>query len=85
MYKRQVLATAQAALTEAESTARAAEIAHTRAREEIDAARAPLATAERRVQRLETEAKTIGKLLTVENKNLWPPVMDCLLYTSRCV
>jgi chromosome segregation protein len=72
------LASAQAALTEAESTARATEIAHTRAREEIDAARAPLATAERRVQRLETEAKTIGKLLAVENKNLWPPVMDAL-------
>ena len=49
-----------------------------RAREEIDAARAPLAAAERRVQRLETEAKTIGKLLAVENKNLWPPVMDAL-------
>jgi chromosome segregation protein len=72
------LASAQAALTEAESTARATEIAHTRAREEIDAARAPFATAERRVQRLETEAKTIGKLLAVENKNLWPPVMDAL-------
>jgi len=72
------LATAQAALAEAESAARAAEVAHTRAREEIDAARAPLAAAERRVQRLETEAKTIGKLLSVENKNLWPPVMDAL-------
>jgi len=72
------LATAQAALAEAESAARAAEVAHTRAREEIDAARAPLAAAERRVQRLETEAKTIGKLLLVENKNLWPPVMDAL-------
>ena len=72
------LATAQAALAEAESAARAAEVAHTCAREEIDAARAPLAAAERRVQRLETEAKTIGKLLSVENKNLWPPVMDAL-------
>ena len=72
------LATAQAALAEAESAARAAEVAHTRAREEIDAARAPHAAAERRVQRLETEAKTIGKLLSVENKNLWPPVMDAL-------
>jgi len=76
------LASAQAALTEAESAARAAEIAHTLAREEIDAARAPLATAERRVQRLETEAKTIGKLLAVENKNLWPPVMDALTLTE---
>jgi chromosome segregation protein len=75
------LASAQATLAEAESAARAAEVAHTRARDEIDAARAPrapLAAAERRVQRLETEAKTIGKLLSVENKNLWPPVMDAL-------
>jgi chromosome segregation protein len=72
------LATAQAALTGAESAARAAEVAHTQARDEIDAARAPLAAAERRVQRLETEAKTLGKLFSVENKNLWPPVMDAL-------
>ena len=30
------------------------------------------------MQRLETEAKTISKLLAVESKNLWPPVMDAL-------
>ncbi len=77
-----VLAGAQVALTEAETAARAAEIAHTKAREDIDAARAPLAAAERRVQRLETEAKTIGKLLAVESKNLWPPVMDALGVTE---
>jgi chromosome segregation protein len=72
------LATAQATLADAESAARAAEVAHTHARAEIDAARLPLANAERGVQRLETEAKTIGKLLAVESKNLWPPVMDAL-------
>src|SRR5581483_3683231 len=38
----------------------------------------PLTAAERNVQRLETEAKTIGKLLAVENKNLWPPVTDAI-------
>ncbi|HMK69836.1 MAG TPA: chromosome segregation SMC family protein, partial [Xanthobacteraceae bacterium] len=76
------LATAQAALAEAESVTRAAEVAHARARDERDAARAPLAEAERRVQRLETEAKTIGKLLSVENKTLWPPVMDALTVTK---
>ena len=73
------LTNVQAVLAEAESAARAAEVGHTRAREQIDAARAPLSDAERRVQRLETEAKTIGKLLAVENKNLWPPVMDALV------
>ncbi len=76
------LAAAQAELTAAESAARTAEAAHARARSELDAARAPLATAERSVQRLETEAKTIGKLLAVENKNLWPPVMDALSVTK---
>jgi chromosome segregation protein len=69
---------AQTALAEAEEAARAAETAHSRARDEIDAARTPLAAAEKRVQRLETEAKTISKLLAVESKNLWPPVMDAL-------
>ena len=73
------LATAQAALAEAESAARTAELAHVSAREKVDAARPPLDAAERRVQRLETEARTIGKLLAVENKNLWPPVMDALV------
>ncbi len=72
------LAQAQSALVEAEQSAHAAEAAHKKAREEIEAARAPLATAERGVQRLETEAKTISKLLAVESKNLWPPVMDAL-------
>jgi chromosome segregation protein len=76
------LANAQAALAEAESAARAAELAHTGAREKIDAARPTLDAAERRLQQLETEAKTIGKLLAVENKNLWPPVMDALSVTK---
>ncbi len=76
------LAAAQARLTEAENTAHGAEAAHRRAREDIDAARTPLAAAERSVQRLDTEAKTIGKLLAVENKNLWPPVMDAVTVTE---
>ena len=70
----QTLATAQAALADAETAARGAEAALAQARNEVDAAREPLAAAERRVQRLETEAKTISKLLAVESKNLWPPV-----------
>jgi len=69
---------AQTALADAESAARAAEAAHTAARERLDAVRAPFAAAERGVQRLETEAKTIEKLLAVQNKSLWPPVMDAL-------
>jgi chromosome segregation protein len=76
------LAAAQAALADAESAGHAAEVAHASARPQVDAARTPLATAERSVQRLETEAKTISKLLAVENKNLWPPVMDALVVTK---
>ena len=67
---------AQTAVGTAESAAIAAEQTHAQARAAVDAARAPLAEAERRVQRLETEAKTLSKVLAVETKNLWPPVMD---------
>jgi len=69
---------AQSALSEAEAGAQHAEAAHRQARENVEAARAPLAAAERTVQRLETEARTIGKLLAVESENLWPPVMDAI-------
>jgi len=65
-----------AAVTEAEAAAITAEAAHAAARQHLDATRTPLAEAERRVQRLETEAKTLSKVLAVESKNLWPPVMD---------
>jgi len=66
----------QAAIAAAETAAVEAEAAHRAARQQLEASRTPLAEAERRVQRLETEAKTLSKLLAVENKNLWPPVMD---------
>jgi chromosome segregation protein len=68
--------TAQAAVAEAERTALAAEAAHATARKNLDAARMPLDEAERAAQRLDTEAKTLMKLLAVETKKLWPPVMD---------
>jgi len=67
---------AQSAVGEAEAKALAAEAANASARQQVEAARGPLAEAERRVQRLETEAKTLSKVLAVETKNLWPPVMD---------
>jgi chromosome segregation protein len=73
-----VLAGAQSALSEAEAAAQRAEAAHRQGRGHVEAARAPLAATERTVQRLETEARTIGKLFAVENKNLWPPVMDAI-------
>jgi len=66
----------QLALANAENAAIDAEAAHAAARAALEATRAPLTEAERRVQRLETEAKTLSKVLAVESKNLWPPVMD---------
>src|ERR1019366_3564844 len=67
---------AQAALTEAEAAAVAAEAAHNNARVDMEAARAELGESEKRVQRLETEAKTLGQMLSLETRNLWPPVID---------
>jgi chromosome segregation protein len=66
----------QVAITAAETAAVDAEAAHSAARQQLEAARKPLAEADRRVQRLETEARTLSKVLAVETKNLWPPVMD---------
>ena len=69
---------AQAAVAEAEAQAVCAEAGHSAARQAVDAARAPLAEAERRVQRLDTEARTLAKLLHVDTKNLWPAAIDQL-------
>ncbi len=67
---------AQAAVMEAEAAALRAEARHSAARLALDLARKPLAEAERRTQRLDTEAKTLAKLLHVGTKNLWPAVID---------
>jgi chromosome segregation protein len=70
--------TAQAAVAEAEAAALRAEAAHSAARQALDVARAPLAEAERRMQRLDAEAKTLARLLHIDTKNLWPAVIDDL-------
>jgi chromosome segregation protein len=67
---------AQAALTEAEAAAVAAEAAHNVAQAELETAREACAESEKRVQRLETEAKTLSKMLSLETRSLWPPVID---------
>src|SRR4029079_1445832 len=67
---------AQAAVAQGEQNALAAEAAHSAARKNLDAARVPLAHAERAVPRLDTEAKTLMKLLAVETQSMWPPVID---------
>jgi chromosome segregation protein len=69
---------AQQAVAEGEAAATRTEVAHSSARQELDGAQQPLAEAERRAQRLETEAKTLAKLLHVDAGNLWPSVIDQL-------
>jgi chromosome segregation protein len=67
---------AQAALSEAEAAAVAAEAAHALARADLETAREALAESEKRAQRLDTEAKTLSKMLSLETRSLWPPVID---------
>jgi chromosome segregation protein len=69
---------AQTSVGEAEAAALRAEAAHSAARQGLDVARAPAAEAERRVHRLEAEAKALAKLIDVEAKKLWPPAIDLL-------
>jgi chromosome segregation protein len=59
-----------------ETEATAAEAAHQQAREAESRARAPLADAERKAQKLETEAATLSKLLMAGSGGFWPPVTD---------
>src|SRR5215470_120037 len=73
---------AQSSIADAEVAALRAEAAHSSARQALDVARAPFVEAERRVHRLETEAKTLAKLLHVDTKQLWPPVIDLLTVTK---
>jgi chromosome segregation protein len=74
----QAVEQAEAAVAEGEAAAVRAEAGHSAARQALDVARNPLAEAERRAQRLDTEAKTLARLLHVDTKNLWPPVLDAL-------
>jgi chromosome segregation protein len=68
--------TAQQNLAECESGTQTSEAGHVAARARLEAARSPLSEADKRVQRLETEARTISKLVNGETKNLWPPIID---------
>src|SRR5438876_377043 len=68
--------TAQQSLAQSEAAAQMSEVGHAAARQKLEAARAPLNEADKRVQRLETEARTISKLVNGETKNLWPPIID---------
>lgn len=66
------------AISEGEEIALRAEATHSAARQALDVERGPLAEAERRANRLETEARTLRKLLHVDSGSLWPSVIDSL-------
>jgi chromosome segregation protein len=67
---------AQVAVTTAEAAAQDAEARHGSARQAYEAARIPLAAAERRAAQLGAEAQTLTKLLQVEGARQWPPALD---------
>ena len=75
---RDQLDAATAALAAAEAEAVAAEKAHAVARSQEGDARRPLADAERSVQRIDTEARTLSKILNVAHKSMWPPVLEAI-------
>jgi chromosome segregation protein len=71
-----VVETSQQNRESSESAVQTAESGHAASRAKLEAARAPLNEADKRVQRLETEARTISKIVNGETKNLWPPIID---------
>ncbi|MBM3609131.1 MAG: chromosome segregation protein SMC, partial [Alphaproteobacteria bacterium] len=70
------LAQAESAVEAAEKNAADSEEAHRTAREAEHATRGPHTDAERRAQRLETEVRTLTKLLATAASDLWPPVVE---------
>ncbi|MGY4472181.1 chromosome segregation ATPase [Bradyrhizobium sp. LB9.1b] len=67
---------AEQTLAASEAAAQDSEAAHVAARQTLESSRSPLVEADKRVQRLDTEARTISKILNGETKNLWPPIID---------
>ncbi len=66
------------ALAAAEQETLAAEQRHKQAREAEARSRGPLAEAERKAQKLETEARTLAKLLGSSSDARFPPVVDAI-------
>lgn len=64
------------ALAEAEIEAEDRRAAHTEARDAEASLRAPLSEADRLVQRLETEIRTLSKLLANDGEGRWPALVD---------
>ncbi|MGL4441916.1 MAG: chromosome segregation protein SMC [Bosea sp. (in: a-proteobacteria)] len=67
---------AEAELTKADAASAAARAALVQAREDETKARNPQVEADRKAQRLETEVRTLQKLLSRPSGDLWPPVLE---------
>ena len=69
---------AQFAMANAEVDAQAAEARHADARRAFEAARGPLAAVERHAAQLDTEARTLNKVLQADAPSMWPPALDLI-------
>jgi chromosome segregation protein len=65
-------------LQSAEAEALLAEATHVQARDTEARSRGPLSEADRKAQRLETEARTLTHMLGSASGGLWPPVVDAI-------
>jgi chromosome segregation protein len=73
---REAASAAQDKLAKADTEALRAEAARSAAIQALDVARKPLAQAEQNLHRLETEARTLAKMLGEQSKSLFPPAVD---------
>ena len=69
---------ARQAVAEGEAAAQRAETQNSMARQAFEATRGPLATAERHAAQLDTEARTLTKVLQADAPKLWPPALDLI-------
>lgn len=72
----EALETAAMAAEAAEEASAAAEAFHAQARDLESGARGPASEADRKAHRLETEVRTLTKLLESGSGDLWPPVVE---------
>jgi chromosome segregation protein len=75
---RAAVATAESAMQQADAAAGTARGALAAAREEEARLRGPLAEADRAAQRLETEMRTLQKLLAPAQSGNWPAILDAI-------
>ncbi|KRE18000.1 chromosome segregation protein SMC [Bosea sp. Root381] len=75
---RETIEAGEAAMRESETAATAARSALGAAREREAQLRGPLSEADRKAQRLETEIRTLQKLLAPASGGRWPPVLDSI-------